>query len=88
MHEQTKLGSELPAPEQRYVLSAFVHRFTRDHKPAWANKPRPDGRPYRVQFASDADWLAHTRFRVTAGSRVDRRAQFCASAPTWPEGRD
>lgn len=83
----TALGSELSAADQRYVLAAFVHRFTRDHKPAWARKPRADGTAYPVQFASDADWLAHTRFVVTKTGRASRSACECQSSPTWPDGR-
>lgn len=79
------LGTELTAEDRQRVLSAFVHRYTREHKPQWANQPWKDGKPYPVQFASDADWLAHTRFAVRPNGRIDRRIHSCESNPTWPD---
>lgn len=81
-----KLGSELSELDRRYVLAAFVHRFTRDHRPQWARKPRRDGSRYPVQFASDTDWLAHTRFQTTGYGAIDKRVSECRSSPTWPDG--
>lgn len=79
------LGSKLHPQDQRHVLSAYVHRFTRDHKPSWAIKPRPDGSAYPVQFASDSDWLDHTLFSTRNDGRLDARAEACCSSPTWPD---
>ena len=79
-----KLGIELDAPERRQVLAAYVHRYTGDHRPAWAQVPWKDGRPYPLQFSTDADWLAHTYFRTTRTGRLDTRAADCYSTPTWP----
>lgn len=79
-----KLGKDLTAEEQTHALRAYVHRYTGDHRPAWANEPRPDGGAYPLQFASDAEWLAHTWFKVTATGRLDARAQQCQSDATWP----
>jgi hypothetical protein len=79
------LGSDLGPSDRQHVLAAYVHRFTREHKPAWANRPWKDGQPYPVQFASDADWLANTRFTVRVGGRLDQRVHHCASNPTWPD---
>lgn len=79
-----KLGTELTAAEQRFVLAAFVHRFTGSHLPNWARKARPDGQKYPVQFKDDADWLANTRFVVTRTGKLDRRVNHCHSTPTWP----
>ena len=78
-------GDTLNSIVQRHALSKFVHRFTKDHRPAWANESRPGGKPYRVQFASDSDWLQHTRFAVTQAGQLDKRARWCRSTPTWPE---
>lgn len=79
------LGSLLRPEVQREALASFVHRFTKDHKPAWACKPRPDGTAYPVQFASDADWLSHTIFRTRKDGELDRRHDACESVPTWPD---
>jgi hypothetical protein len=70
--------------DQRHVLAAYVHRYTREHVPAWARR-EPGRCP--VRFASDAEWLANTSFRVRRDGRLDRRARFCESSPTWPDGQ-
>ena len=78
-------GTLLLEEDQRYALSAFVHRHTRDHTPAWAKQIWKNGRPYPVQFASDGDWLAHSYFQVTGQGRLDKRIKHCNSYPTWPD---
>ena len=81
-------GAALPVHLQREVLRRYVHRFTRDHVPAWTRDTRPNGKPYRVQFASDADWLANTDFPVTKAGAIADLPAHCNSRPTWPEGRE
>ena len=78
-------GSELHPADKHYVLSAYVHRFTGDHTPNWAQTPMPNGEKYPVQFASDADWLHNTWFRVKRNGRLDGRVSICRSVPTWPK---
>lgn len=76
-------GSALSLRDQRHVLAAYPHRFTRDHRPAWAS--RPDCQNCPVQFASDSDWLEHTLFAVTRSGRLSGRDTACQSSPTWPD---
>lgn len=83
--ETSKLGTELTQAEQKHVLATFVHRFTRNHVPAWSRGEWKDGKSYPVQFASDADWLAHTRFAVKKDGTLNTRADSCHSSPTWPD---
>ncbi len=79
-------GSQLTKEDQSYVLAAYVHRFTKEHKPQWACEPLPDGTAYPVQFANDQDWLWNTLFYVSAKTfRLDHRAGRCESTPTWPD---
>jgi hypothetical protein len=85
---RTVLGTELHPDDQRHVLAAFVHRYTGDHKPQWAGDPRPNGKPCPVQFKDDQDWLANTRFGVRKDGRLDQRARYCTSNPTWPNMED
>jgi len=92
-HEHvTRLGSELHPDDKVRVKARYKHRYTGDHKPAWA-KDRADAKgvlrfvsenPFPLQFRDDADWLANTRFRVKDDGRLDRRAHYCESTPTWP----
>lgn len=79
-------GILLSPRDQQHVLSAFVHRFTKTHVPAWAKFVFPDGRRYKPQFKDDQDWLANTRFAVTQNGSLDMRVQNCESTPTWPDG--
>lgn len=81
----TRKGTELCSEDRAYVLAAYVHRFTREHKPRWASAGWKNGLPYPVQFASDADWLEHTLFYVRNDGRLDGRFNFCSSHPTWPD---
>ena len=81
--KRVKLGSELHPTDQTLVRAAYVHRFTGDHKPAWANDWK-DGKPYPVQFKDDADWLANTFFAVKTNGRLSPKMKQCESHPTWP----
>jgi hypothetical protein len=84
---EMKKGNQLAADEQRYVLAAYVHRYTKEHIPAWSRSVRNNGKPYKPQFANDAEWLANTEFWVTKTGKLDKRANDCISTPTWPEGQ-
>lgn len=76
-------GSALTNEDRAFVLRAYVHRFTRQHRPAWAHS-NPN---YKPQFADDNDWLANTEFAVRKNGRLDRRYKGCLSNPTWPDGK-
>ena len=78
-------GDRLTQDQRAEACRRYVHRFTRTHKPAWANKPRPDGYAYSPQFASDTDWLNNTWFPVTKAGRL--ASGDCYSTPTWPDGQ-
>jgi hypothetical protein len=77
-------GSDLPLHIQEQAKAQFVHRFTGDHKPRWAEGTWKDARGYPVHFADDAEWLANTLFAVTVAGFLDRRVTHCHSTPTWP----
>ena len=79
---KTLLGSELSPSVRKECLARFVHRFTGQHRPEWANGP--DSLTCHVQFVDDEDWLAHTRFTVTKSGKLDGRFGHCESSPTWP----
>lgn len=79
------LGSELRPEVQQHALRRFLYRYTREHIPQWAKKEWKDGKPYPLEFDSDADWLAHTRFAVCRNGQLDERTAHCESNPTWPD---
>lgn len=77
-------GTDLTPALQAEAKRLYVHRYTGDHKPLWANRPMPSGAAYPVQFADDADWLANTHFEITQKGAFSRRVVHCVSNPTWP----
>lgn len=79
-----KPGNQLCLLDQKIARMLFVHRFTGENKPAWAQRPWKDGLPYPLQFADDADWLANTLFFVKLDGRINQSATSCYSSPTWP----
>ena len=81
MANLTQTGKQLTPQDQKMVLAAYVHRFTMDHLPAWAQ-----GTKYPVQFASDQEWLETTYFHVKKNGNLDNRFHPCLSHPTWPQG--
>ena len=80
-------GDLLPLAIQDHCLRAYVHRFTRQHVPQWSKKPRDNGEPYPVQFASDSEWLARTLFPVTVSAKgvIKERSGACWSNASWPD---
>jgi hypothetical protein len=81
-------GTELRPSDKQYVLSAYVHRYTMEHKPSWADKPcEGNGKRYAPQYATDAEWLANTEFKTRKNGRLDHRTRHCqSSGQTWPLG--
>lgn len=79
-----KYGHELHPDDQKHVLAAYVHRYTGEHKPQWANKKRPDGSDYKPQHKNDADWLKHTEFAVKKNGRLHQGVGSCRSTPSLP----
>lgn len=84
-----ELGSAMPESLREEAKRRFVHRFTREHVPAWAATPAPNGKFCAPQYASDEEWLANTRFALArGGAEFDRRCSHCESGgQTWPDGR-
>lgn len=87
-------GDLLPERLQADALRSYLHRYTRENVPLWARKPRDDGRPYPVQFASDAEFLARSLFPVMIrkggklGEHTKAGRAHCHSSPSWPDGLD
>lgn len=74
-------GDQLSQDQQNLALSMFVHRYTMEHKPAWATQG------YKPQFKDDQDWLSNTEFAVTKSGKLHKNVKFCNSRPSWPEGK-
>jgi hypothetical protein len=67
------LGTALVPEDQSLAKRMFVHRFTGDNRPLWA-----DGRRKPI-FEDDAQWLANTYFYVKVDGRLDNRYNHCYS---------
>lgn len=78
------LGTNLLPATKARALAIFSNRYTGQHKPCWARALRPDGTAYPVQFADDADWLAHSTFTVRDDGTLSSTFSHCDSNPTWP----
>lgn len=78
-------GDSLSRSDQNRALASYVHRFTKTHRPAWAERSRNDGTAYPVQFADDAEWLKNTLFAVKSDGSLDARFKHVVSTPTWPD---
>lgn len=73
-------GDKMKPEAQREAMSRFVHRWTGDHTPNWVY--RFTG---KLQFGSDKEWLANTKFWVTKSGNLSKRHSTCESTPTWPQ---
>jgi hypothetical protein len=57
VNEELIHGKKLSPEQHKKVLSAYVHRHTGEHKPAWANKPMPNGNAYKPTHDTDKAWV-------------------------------
>ena len=87
-------GNQLPGSQHQAALSAYVHRFTAEHVPAWSRQTAPNGRHYAPQYRTDSEWLAKTRFPIVEdrnGIRLksgqSRNSDCESSDPSWPYGQ-
>lgn len=74
-------GCELSADDQDIALFMVPNRYTGDNTPSRAEAV---GRIVYPEFASDAEFLAGSLFRVHRDGRVDRRQEHIILVPTWP----
>lgn len=64
----------------------YVHRFTMDHVPAWAQRPMQNGNYAAPQFSSDREWYDNTNF--PGENHVSRRSKYCeTNNHTFPLGK-
>ena len=64
----------------------YVHRYTMEHKPTWANGEVAGGRwHYAPQFQSDREWYELSRFNAECIA-PSRRPHMETGKPTWPLG--
>lgn len=72
-------------PTLAQARAQFTNRFAAEHVPAWARQQAPNGRYYAPQYASDADWYAHTLFN--GEHPLAARGECFSTEPTWPLGK-
>ena len=70
----------------RTACAQYVHRFTMEHVPRWAQRPNPGtGQYYAPQFVSDREWYTHTRFPGERGY-IGEGGSCYTTGQTWPIG--
>lgn len=63
----------------------YPHRYTMEHVPQWAMKPKEDGTYYAPQYSTDLEWYENTLFK---GEHELADDGFCYSSnQTWPLGK-
>lgn len=71
-------------PTFEQACAQYVHRFTCEHIPGWARKPRADGRYYAPHYRSDREWYDNTLFH--GESEMAGRKHCYSTGQTWPLG--
>jgi hypothetical protein len=75
------------------ACNIYVHRFTMEHVPSWAETPFTTGEYPAPQWATDAEWYhAHTfPGDNIASHKLHGNAKHCEGRsdklPTWPLGK-
>lgn len=77
-------GDELTPEDRARAMSECVHRHTGTHKPFWAQKPMPNGKPFPVAFVDCQQWLENTVFRVSLSGKLPAGPIDARSRGVWP----
>lgn len=81
---QWQHGHLLHPEDQKHVLSAYVHRHTKEHRPQWAKIPMANGTAYKPHHNTDKDWLKNTQFAVKKNGRLNMNVGHARSTPSLP----
>lgn len=70
----------------------YVHRFTMEHVPAWANEPHLNHdnntfKYYAPQYKSDKEWYDNTVFPGESDLCIKSDDHCYSSGKTWPLGQ-
>jgi hypothetical protein len=84
-YEEATGGQDIRPSFQDACLT-YVHRFTMEHVPEWATRPRPSGGYYAPQYRSDREWYDRTIFPGESGHFTGPDACYSRDE-TWPLGR-
>jgi hypothetical protein len=69
------------------ACAQYVHRFTMEYKPQWANKPLDNGKYYAPQYRSDREWFENTLFPPHEFSASKRDTSCYSQNQSWPLGK-
>jgi hypothetical protein len=70
------------------AVRRYVHRFTMEHTPAWAQQQAPNGSYYAPQFRTDREWYENTKFPPDNPFANGPQDTSCyTSGQTWPLGQ-
>ena len=63
--------------------SRYPHRYTMEHRPAWAAQQCGNGKYYAPQFRTDLEWYENTTFPGEGClPKADKHCE--TSGQTWP----
>lgn len=73
-------------PTLAQARAQYVHRYTLQHVPSWAQARTPGGTYYAPQYRTDAEWYENTTFPGEPGHLMG--PNHCHSRnPSWPMGK-
>lgn len=73
-------------PTFAHACAVYVHRYTMEHKPAWARGVRSDGLFYAPHYSSDLEWYDNTSF-PGEGNHIGRITSCFSRNASWPLGQ-
>lgn len=73
-------------PSLAEACARYVHRYTMEHVPAWAQKRAENGLFYAPQYRNDAEWYERTLFYGEPG-HYGTKNECCSAGQSWPLGQ-
>lgn len=86
--QPTYLGHEPTEPRVvgfEEATRIYINRYTMEHVPEWARRPRAEGLYYAPQYATDREWYDNARFPGEEG-HLGITNDCTARNPSWPLG--
>lgn len=76
-------GENLTSAQRAEVKSAFIHRFTGEHRPKWVDMRRDDGIhiDYLPTHATDNEWINAHAFYIRKDGHIATRP--ATAMPAW-----
>lgn len=83
---KTKPRETEPKMSFEKACRLYVHRFTMEHIPLWADRPATNGRYCAPQYRSDREWYENTLFPPHNPYSVGRQDECYSAHQSFPLG--